>query len=72
MYIWLKQRKMYRKEKKTADLLADKFEYNSSAKNYSTTFQNYKHNHEKKMNTSDNAESYNNPFSITELEDSLI
>lgn len=59
--------------KEIANLLADEIEYYSSTKNYSPTFQKYKHNLEKqKINyTSDNKETYNNPSSNTELEDSI-
>ena len=53
--------------------LADTFSHNSSTQQYSTQFQHFKNNKEKQQInfTSKNLESYNIPFSIKELIDSL-
>ena len=59
--------------KEQANYLAETFSKNSSSSNYSENFQKIKRTKEKqKPNfSSDNLESYNKPFTISELEDAL-
>ncbi len=60
-------------KKDIADVLAETFSKNSSSTHYSETFQNFKKQQEKKLLNfkSNNDETYNQPFSISELKDSL-
>ena len=61
-------------KKDIADLLAKTFSTNSSSDNYSEQFQNIKKKAEKtKLNfQSNNLEDYNQPFSLSELTDSIM
>ena len=63
-----------RNKKDIADILAKTFSKNSSSNNYSEPFQNIKKNAEKtKLNfKSNNVEDYNQPFSLSELTDSIM
>ena len=60
-------------KKQLADTLAETFSKNSSSSNYANPFQNIKKQKEKKKLNfkSNNAETYNQLFSLTELHDSL-
>ena len=60
-------------KKEIANTLASNFSKNSSSNNYSRKFQNIKQNAEKKKLNfqSHNTEEYNQPFSLSELIDSL-
>ena len=60
-------------KKDIANTLADYFSENSSSENYSAKFRKIKDQQEKQKLkfTSDNSESYNSKFSITELTDAL-
>ena len=61
-------------KKDIADLLAKTFSTNSSSDNYNEQFQNIKKKAEKtKLNfKSNNLEDYNQPFSLSELTDSIM
>ena len=63
----------YQYKKDIADILAETFSKNSSSSHYSATFRKVKHQKEKQpLNfKSNNSESYNEPFSLSELHDAL-
>ena len=60
-------------KKHTSNTLADVFSKNSSSENYSQKFKNIKQRKEKRnlKFTSDNSETYNKSFSLSELRDAL-
>ena len=60
-------------KKDISNTLADAFSKNSSSENYSQKFKNIKQQKEKRnlKFSSDNSETYNQPFSLSELKDAL-
>ena len=60
-------------KKDISNTLADAFSKNSSAENYTEKFKNIKQEKEKRnlKFSSDNSETYNQPFSLSELKDAL-
>ena len=60
-------------KKDISNILADAFSKNSSSENYTQKFKNIKQQKEKRnlKFSSDNSETYNQPFSLSELKDAL-